>query len=44
MLSAIATQPQNAVLKYRDFLVRGFELAQRIQLWERISTPQGKQA
>ena len=34
MLSAVSSEPEKAPAKYRDFLMRGFELAQRIQLWE----------
>lgn len=34
MLSAISHEPEKAQAKYRDFLMRGFELAQRTHLWE----------
>jgi hypothetical protein len=44
MLSAVSGAPRDTQAKYRDYLVRGFELAQRIQLWERISAPSGKEA
>jgi hypothetical protein len=44
MLSAVSGAPQDTPAKYKDYLVRGFELAQRIQLWERISSPSGKEA
>jgi hypothetical protein len=37
MLAAVASEPEKAAAKFGDFLVRGFEVAQRIQLWERIT-------
>ena len=43
MLSAVATEPEKAHAKYSDFLLRGFELAQRIQLWERIAGQPGSE-
>jgi hypothetical protein len=34
MLSAVSSEPEKAPAKYREFLMRGFELAQRTHLWE----------
>jgi hypothetical protein len=42
MLSAVAAQPEKAPTKYSDFVMRGFEVASRIHLWERITGPSGK--
>src|SRR3954470_7287571 len=44
MLAAVANEPQNAETRYHESLVRGFELAQRIHLWERLSAPPQKEA
>jgi hypothetical protein len=41
ILSAISAEPEKAAAKYSDFLARGFEVAQRIQLWERFSGQEG---
>ncbi len=43
MLSAVSSEPENAPMKYRSFLLRGFELAQRTQLWESITNSNGKE-
>jgi hypothetical protein len=40
MLSAISFEPEKAGAKYSEFLFRGFEVAQRILLWERLSAPE----
>jgi hypothetical protein len=41
MLSAISVEPEKAGAKYSEFLMMGFEVAQRIHLWERLSAPEG---
>ena len=43
MLSAIAVQPENAGAKYTDFLMRGFAVKKRFQLWEPIAGYVGKE-
>jgi hypothetical protein len=43
MLSAVCNEPEKAAAKYSDFLMRGFEVANRIQLWERITGSAGKE-
>ena len=43
MLSAVSAEPDKAPAKYRSFLLRGFELAQRTQLWESITSSDGKE-
>ena len=39
MLSAISLEPEKSGTKYSEFLMRGFEVAQRIHLWERLLAP-----
>lgn len=37
ILAAVGGEPENAAAKYERFLMRGFEIARRIHLWERLT-------